>query len=324
MVAATAWAAGPCGASSKTDERFRISAPLVLAPPDRCRAQWQPDGEGTAFSALTVNGQSAAELSHNSRRYGEPEARPAAFLAVGSCLRELLEYFLPLTGTHPRPGVGDADQQISAFICSLDQNPTDGGELDGVADDVEKHLAKPGCIEVHHLRHRRADGDRHLDAFFVRPVGEHLDDALDQLARRGGNGTGRQPAGLERRKVEQIVDKLFQRLAGLTYPVEIAALRRLQRRAVQQMGHAEDAVQRRADFMADGCQQSRFGEILRFGRFSCRLALPLVLAHPGHVAGNAVYELPARYWIPDDRITPGKDPTVQRRGYLDIAAIGRA
>ena len=71
-------------------------------------------------------------------------------------------------------------------------------------------------------------------------------------------------AGLDLRKIENFLDQRQQSFARRLCRLGISELLRRQRRIEQQIGHAEHAVKRCADLVADHCQETRLGAVGSF------------------------------------------------------------
>ncbi len=72
-------------------------------------------------------------------------------------------------------------------------------------------------------------------------------------------------AGLDLGEVQELVDQEQQGLAGGLHRIDIGGLLRGERGVEQQAAHADDAVERRADFMGRHGQEARLGAIGRIG-----------------------------------------------------------
>ena len=124
------------------------------------------------------------------------------------------------------------------------------GELDGVAHQVDEHLAQPRGVALHAFGHVGGDVDDELQPFFG-GAGGHA-------AAGGGHGGAqgqrqplqRQLAGLDLGEVQDVVEDGQQRLRRLLHHVQVLALHRLQRRAQHQLRQADDAVHGRAHLVA--------------------------------------------------------------------------
>ena len=87
-------------------------------------------------------------------------------------------------------------------------------------------------------------------------------------------------AGFDLGEIEDVIDDIEQRAAGLVDGVGIAALAVIQAgRMAQQLRHAEHAVHRRADLMAHARQELALGAAGAFGALE-RLAVPRPPPHP--------------------------------------------
>ena len=91
---------------------------------------------------------------------------------------------------------------------------------------------------------------------------EKFDDALDQLAQIEGFDDEFETSGLDLGEIEDLVDQRDERRSRTTDRFDIARVLGIERRLAQQFGHAEDARQRGADFVAHGGEKAR----LRFAR----------------------------------------------------------
>ena len=95
-------------------------------------------------------------------------------------------------------------------------------------------------------------------------------------------------AGLDAREVEDVVDDAEQQARGGAQLGQVTALALAQRGLVEQGGHAEDRVHRRADLVAHVGQELALGTIRRFGRIARHAQLGFECALGGDVAGEAV------------------------------------
>ena len=82
-----------------------------------------------------------------------------------------------LDRTAKRDGAAVFDHQTDA-----DGHLAIGRELDGVADKIRKHLAKPGGVAAQHHRNITLDVRGEFNSLALRLLGEHGDYALDHAA----------------------------------------------------------------------------------------------------------------------------------------------
>ena len=152
---------------------------------------------------------------------------------IESRLRELMD--IPVF--HAGTAIRNRDRQVVRIERDANEDAADLGELHRIADDVEQNLAQPRRVEAHILRHVGRYGGADLDTLFMRPVGEHLDDAFQKLAQRFRARVQREAADLDGGEIEQILDELRQRVAGLADIGEIILLLLRQPRLGDQMRH---------------------------------------------------------------------------------------
>ena len=95
-------------------------------------------------------------------------------------------------------------------------------------------------------------------------------------------------AGFDLGEIENFLDQRQQRLAGGLHGLGVGGLLGRERRVEQEIRHAENAVERRADFVADHREEARLGAIGVFGLVA-RLAQHVLGMHPiGDVAADAL------------------------------------
>ena len=163
------------------------------------------------------------------------------------------------------------------------------GEFDGVADEIGEDLPQPHRIGQHQRRRVRRQRRHDLDALRMRARRQEFDDAFDDGARLDLVFFQRQRAGFDLGEVEDVFDQREKRHAGLLDRFDIGALLGNELRFQQQPRHAQHAVHRRADLVAHGGEEARFGAARRFGavaRFGQRFFERFAL---GDVAPDALH-----------------------------------
>ena len=177
--------------------------------------------------------------------------------AVG--LLELLEYpvHVGLAQALARIGDGKADHvgTFANLAPHREHDTADIGEFYRVADQVEQNLAQAAGIGRDHLRHVRLDMGAETDALGIGARGEQFHDIVADFARRHGLRLGLEAAGLDLGIVEQILDQGEQRACRGGNRADIGLLLERKIGVGEQLGHAHDAVHRRADFVADRGQE---------------------------------------------------------------------
>ena len=153
----------------------------------------------------------------------------------------------------------DASLPSESWTSTVDDDLAALGELDGVADQVDEHLAKPSRIAEDGRRHVRLDVTGQLEALLVRARRQQPDRLLHGLAQVERHPLERQLPRLDLREVENVVDERQQRLGRVLHRPQVLALLRGQLRPERQLRHADDAVHRRADLMAHVRQELALG-----------------------------------------------------------------
>ena len=123
-------------------------------------------------------------------------------------------------------------------------------ELDCIGNDIRQHLADTHRIPQHDFRHIGGDLAGHLQFALERRCGEQL--------RYGGDARTNMKCGafdfnlacLDFRQIQNIVNDFKQGFAGNLDRIHVLALLIVQQRGVQQTGHTQHTVHRRANFVA--------------------------------------------------------------------------
>ena len=171
-------------------------------------------------------------------------------------------------------------------------------------------MPQPAYIGRDEARRFRCDVDCNFNAFFVGARGHQFGHAVDQILEVALFVSEVQAACFNGRDIEQILDESQKRHSGFAGGLEVARLFRRCLGLLKQMRHAQDAVERCADLMADGCQKTRFGMVgglgllPRFDQF--RLREP----RRGDVAANALQHQFAAGEVARHGFMPGPDGLV--------------
>ena len=135
------------------------------------------------------------------------------------------------------------------------------GELDGVAEEVDEDLAEARGVADHHARNRGVDAVGKSEALVAGAVG----DEVDGLGDAGGDVVGLalelDVAGLDLGIIEGVVDDDEQGFARELDGAEQLALLLAERGAVEDLRHADHAVERRADLVAHRGEEGALGGV---------------------------------------------------------------
>ena len=205
------------GASKGDCASDQAAQPREPALADRRRRRFghrQADAEDRALADRAVDRDLALHPLDDAAGDGEAEAGAAvtpAELAVA--LLEFLEQARHAVFGDARTGVVNRKRE-HAVAAVLDDHPDAAGlgELHRVAGEVDEDLAQPVRVADDARRHVRRDEGRDLDALALGSGRKELDHALDHGTEVEGLGQEVEPAGLDLREVEDLVDERQQRL----------------------------------------------------------------------------------------------------------------
>ena len=124
------------------------------------------------------------------------------------------------------------------------------GELDGVAQQVEQHLAEPDRVAAQTLRQYGVHVGQQRQSLLPGAAQQEAGPALNEVQQTEGHTLQGQLAGLDLGEIEDVVDHGQQARPAVLHRAHEIVLFRVQRRLGQQVGHADDAVERGADLMA--------------------------------------------------------------------------
>ena len=125
-----------------------------------------------------------------------------------------------------------------------------------------------------------------------------------------------EPAGFDLGEIQDLLDQRQQRVARGLHRLGVGGLFGRQRRVEQQLRHAEDAVQRRADLVRDHREEAPLGAVGRLGLVARLGERVFALGAVGDVAADALDLAHARGGIADRDVAPGDPARAIRRGDL--------
>ncbi len=206
-------------------------------------------------------------------------------------LREAVEDRLAMGLAHARSGVGHGEAHDLRPRAGLDGDAhrSGFGEFHRVAGQIDQDLADALLIAD------PAAGQARVDRGVERQplaLGLGRDGAARRVQHLGEierGGIELQAPGFDARDVEHVLDDGQERAAGLLQRGEIAALARVQVRAREQLGHAHDPVERRADLVAHIGQEARLGFVGGLGGLAALLQKTLVRLALGDVLEGAAH-----------------------------------
>ena len=257
----------------------------------------------------------------------QPEA--GAAIVAGDAVVGLLEFAkdpLLRLGRNADAGVADHETDFVGPDAGFDdqRDAAGRGKLDGVAGEVEQHLAQPRRVADHFDRQPLVDVGRDLDLARLRPRRQQLGDVLDHGRQRERAMFEVDLAGLDLGIVEQFLDQRQQRVARGLHRLDIGRLFRRQRRIHQQAAHADDTVQRRADFVARHREEARLGAAGRIGLVAGLGERALALGAIGDVAADALQFGRSAGVVAHQSFAPGDPARAERACDLLVVDAGAA
>ncbi len=205
------------------------------------------------------------------------QAKPGAAVLArdrGVGLFERLEQPGHLLGRDANAAVRnlEAHQQFTTAVFQKLRTQGDGtllGEFDGIAGVVEQRLAQSRRVALQpHGNGIAVNFD--LESLVSRRLADDRDDIVENRGEVEVGALQMQPARLDLGQVENVVDDRQQVLPGAVDLVQARGLFRRRPGAPQQMGEADDGVQRSSDLVAHVGQEAALGQIGGLRLLSCR------------------------------------------------------
>ncbi|MCY1412481.1 hypothetical protein D9M71_278910 [compost metagenome] len=189
------------------------------------------------------------------------------FAGLGETLENL---FLHLRGNADAV-VRDTDPQPLPCLFAgfaeqrhLDADFAAFGELDRVGQQVAQHLAQELLGAVVMLGNPLIDAATEDRVVVQRSRFQQSQYFVEQLAQREIHRFGMADALLQLGEIQHFVEDCQQAFAGLVQGIQAFAVLGIQPSAAQQFGHAENAIEGCAQFVAHGRQEPRLGKVGRF------------------------------------------------------------
>ena len=189
-------------------------------------------------------------------------------------LLERLEDRLLLVAGDAHATVADEVVQIHVVrrqgsLLDLDENLAALRELDRVAHKVDEHLPQAARIADGHIRHVRQHVTDQFEFLLLCAQRERFQQLGEVIADRERNLFQLELPHLDLREVENVVEDAQQRVRRALHHRQILALFEREARVERELGHADDAVERRADLVAHVGQELALGLVGLFGH-ACR------------------------------------------------------
>jgi hypothetical protein len=236
-------------------------------------ADRQGDGKQRALAERALDLDAAVHQADQVMDDGQAEAAAAkapAHAVIG--LTERREDVAQCLVADTDAGVANVDVQMLLAIgppgrAARDAHAALGGELDGIVDQVGDDLAEPVLVAQYEFGQRRVDVEPQVQALLAGGRGKGMRHLADHLAEIEGQPFELQAAGFDAREIENVVEQEEQGIGRTAQGGELAMLLGRQSAAGEQVGNADDAVHRGADFVAHVGQEGTLGTVGPLGRF---------------------------------------------------------
>ena len=248
--------------------------------------------EGSSPANRAIHPDASAHDVHEPGGDGQAQARAAIFTrgrAVG--LLEGVEDDILLVRRDADTGVGDGEVKRGLVVghgLRVDGHGDAAlfGEFDGVADQVEHDLHEPHRVAHESVGYLVGDVAAEIESLFLGAQGERFEGVAKQVTQGQGRGLQAEFACFNLGEIEDVVDDGQQRGGRDADGFQVIALLRAQVGLQRQVGHAHDAVHRRADFMTHVGQELALGPIGSLGGFLGLVQLDLGLFTLHHFMGE--------------------------------------
>ena len=224
----------------------------------------QADQEGRPLAEAALHLDRAREPLHDEAADRQAQARAAVLPAGGGVLLgEGLEEAVEVVGADAETGVADGQLQhgavdpgerLVADACGQ-RDPARFGELHRVAEEVDHHLADPRLVAQHVGGDVGGQVQSEGDALAPRLGVEHADRVGEQVVEGDRTLLQLDATRLQRREVQDVVDQGQEQPAGGVGGADVLALVAVEVGEQQQVGQAEDGVERGADLVAHAGQE---------------------------------------------------------------------
>ncbi|MNS45936.1 hypothetical protein D3C72_784170 [compost metagenome] len=169
----------------------------------------------------------------------------------------------PVARLGVKADAGVLNHEAQALRLGVDRQADEagGGELDGVGDQVGQDLLQAHRVAVNPGAGFGRDLDEELQPLVAGGGGVELGRFLDGAGQVVGFVAQLQPARFDARQIEDVTEQGLERAAGRVDQVQHLALTLVQIGAGQGLGHADDAVQGRANLVAHIGQELALGAV---------------------------------------------------------------
>ncbi|MCY1518499.1 hypothetical protein D9M68_532190 [compost metagenome] len=222
--------------------------------------QEQPHAEQRALARRAAHLHLAAHQVGQHLRDGQAQARARRRRHRRVAARKGLEDALDVGVRHARPGVLDLDGGELPRVRNAQGHLPRRRELDRVAQQVDEDLAHAFFVGAHHVRQRAGRLEAKAQALLGRLQLEHVGQLAHRIGKAHRPRVQRELAGLDVGDGQRALDERQQVLAAaLDHGHRLLAVRRHRVVFAHELRVAQDAVERRAQLVADGADVAALG-----------------------------------------------------------------
>jgi len=236
-----------------------------------CPGQGGGEFEVAALAGLACDENIATHAPGQMAGDGQTQARAAKMAGRGGVgLAEGRENPGDLFSGHADAGIAYMDRKPHGPVDRGGARDTQGDragirEFDGIADQIDEHLAQAGGIAVELSRQRLFDVELQGEVFLPGFARKHHHDVVHHFLQVEVFLDHFELAGGSLGKIQNVVEDSQQGTGGTRDHAQVVPLSDGQMRTKQQLGRAENGMHRRADFVAHVGQEFAFGPTFVFG-----------------------------------------------------------
>src|SRR5712664_2090504 len=221
-------------------------------------SDWQTEIKAASTAGCALQAKRSALQFHQALGDGQAQSCALDTLAGFPQAVKSIEDALLLVGRNPGPVITYLHLDLAFKLLSRQLDaPTFRSKFDGIADQIHQYLLESGCVGVNS---QAANGkSRECLSFFLRKRAQGADDFRENAPHRQVFEGKLHPAGLDLGKIQNVTDKPEQMPSAGRDMGDITLLALIQfatARVGQEVGKSQDRVERSAQFMAHGGQES--------------------------------------------------------------------
>src|SRR5258708_29163255 len=150
---------------------------------------------------------------------------------------------------------------VTIADCHAHDNLASVREFDGVAHQIDDDLPQPSGIANDHIGDIAVEAHDKLELLGRRRHRYGPNDVANGVAELKWGALEFDLAGLNLGQIQDVVEKLKERLAGGENGLRVVLLLGAERRVEEEIGHSDDRIHRRSNFVAHAGEEGAFGAV---------------------------------------------------------------